>query len=70
MFGGGTTWTLTRDTVLGLDFTGVYFYDGQGFLVHRELGIDRVADLDGAQPRYGHYRRIPLRRLLELRVIF
>ena len=28
-----TTWTLTRDTALGLDFTGVNYYDGQGFMV-------------------------------------
>ena len=30
---GNATWTLIRDTALGLDFTGVYYYDGQSFLV-------------------------------------
>ena len=30
-----TTWTLTREASLGLQFTGVTFYDGQGFLVRR-----------------------------------
>jgi general L-amino acid transport system substrate-binding protein len=34
-----TTWTLTRDTTLGLDFVGVTFYDGQGFMVPTELGV-------------------------------
>ncbi len=34
-----TTWTTTRDTTLGLNFTGVNFYDGQGFMVSRDLGI-------------------------------
>ena len=48
MFAGGSTWTYTRDASLGLDFAGVYFYDGQGFLVHRALGINRIGDLDGA----------------------
>lgn len=43
-----TTWTLTRDTVLGLDFTGVAYYDGQSFMVRRDLGISSVRDLDGA----------------------
>lgn len=45
---GGATWSFTRDTVLGLDFSNVYYYGGQGFLVHRDLGVSRVADLDGA----------------------
>ena len=35
-----TTWTLTRDTTLGLTFAGVNFYDGQAFLVQKKLGID------------------------------
>jgi general L-amino acid transport system substrate-binding protein len=33
-----TTWTITRDTSLGLNFVGVNYYDGQGFMVHRDLG--------------------------------
>ncbi|MCZ6548249.1 MAG: transporter substrate-binding domain-containing protein, partial [Deltaproteobacteria bacterium] len=28
-----TTWTFVRDNALGLDFTGIVFYDGQGFMV-------------------------------------
>jgi general L-amino acid transport system substrate-binding protein len=42
------TWTLTRDASLGLLFAGVYFYDGQGFMVPSELGIKNVKELDGA----------------------
>ena len=43
-----TTWTLTRDTSLGLDFAGVTYYDGQGFLVSKKLGVKNAAELDGA----------------------
>lgn len=43
-----TTWTATRDNSLGLDFTGVAFYDGQGFMLSKELGIDSLEQLDGA----------------------
>ncbi|GEN26377.1 amino acid ABC transporter substrate-binding protein [Halovibrio variabilis] len=43
-----TTWTTTRDTTLGLNFTGVTFYDGQGFMVARDLGISSADELDGA----------------------
>ena len=43
-----TTWTTTRDTTLGLNFTGVNFYDGQGFMVSRDLGITSADELDGA----------------------
>tara|TARA_R100001039_G_scaffold29049_1_gene20492 strand:- start:317 stop:1282 length:966 start_codon:yes stop_codon:yes gene_type:complete len=43
-----TTWTTTRDTTLGLNFTGVNFYDGQGFMVARDLGITGADELDGA----------------------
>ena len=39
MLVGNATWTLTRDTALGLDFTGVYYYDGQSFLVPKKLGV-------------------------------
>ncbi len=44
----GTTWTLTRDTSLGLNFTGVNYYDGQGFLVSKKLGVKSALELDGA----------------------
>ncbi|MFY0992787.1 amino acid ABC transporter substrate-binding protein [Halomonas sp. C05BenzN] len=43
-----TTWTTTRDTTLGLNFTGVTFYDGIGFLVNRDLGLSSALELDGA----------------------
>ena len=42
------TWTLTRDASLGLLYAGVYFYDGQGFLVPRSLGVKSARELDGA----------------------
>lgn len=43
-----TTWTMGRDTQLG-DFPGVVnYFDGQGFLVRKSLGIDTALDLDGA----------------------
>lgn len=44
----GTTWTLTRDSSLGLNFTGVNYYDGQGFLVSKKLGVKSALELDGA----------------------
>ncbi|WP_259779367.1 amino acid ABC transporter substrate-binding protein [Aestuariispira ectoiniformans] len=43
-----TTVTLSRDSSLGLNFTGVMFYDGQSFLVRKELGISSAKELDGA----------------------
>ena len=43
-----TTWTTTRDTQLGLDFTTVTFYDGQGFLVRKDSGIKSAKELNGA----------------------
>lgn len=42
-----TTWTLSRDASLGLHFTGVMFYDGQSFLVRKDLGVKSVKELDG-----------------------
>ncbi|MBV9054921.1 MAG: amino acid ABC transporter substrate-binding protein [Hyphomicrobiales bacterium] len=42
------TWTLTRDASLGLLYAGVYFYDGQGFLVPASLGVKNARELDGA----------------------
>lgn len=44
-----TTWTLTRDASLGLHFAGVTFYDGQGFMVPAELGVQSALELDGAE---------------------
>lgn len=43
-----TTWTLTRDASLGLNFAGVNYYDGQGFLVNKDIGVDDATQLDGA----------------------
>ena len=43
-----TTWTLHRDTALGLNFVGVNYYDGQGFMVKKELGLKSATELDGA----------------------
>ena len=43
-----TTWTQSRDTANGLNFTAVNFYDGQGFLVRRSASVQRAAQLDGA----------------------
>src|ERR1700681_3076572 len=43
-----TTWTLSRDTSLGLNFTGVNYYDGQGFLVRKSLKLNSALELNGA----------------------
>ena len=43
-----TTITLTRDTALGLDFTAVTYYDGQGFMVNKKLGVKSAKELNGA----------------------
>lgn len=43
-----TTWTLQRDTSLGLDFVAVSFYDGQGFMVKKSLGVKSAKELNGA----------------------
>lgn len=48
MLSRNTTWTHTRDTSLGLNFTGVNYYDGQGFMVQKELGVTSALELDGA----------------------
>lgn len=43
-----TTWTLVRDTSLGLDFVGINYYDGQGFMVRGDLGVKSAKELSGA----------------------
>lgn len=48
MLSRNTTWTETRDTSLGLNFAGVNFYDGQGFMVKKSLGVNSLSELDGA----------------------
>lgn len=42
-----TTWTFSRDVNLGFEFTGINFFDGQGFLIHSSLGISSAKELDG-----------------------
>ncbi|WP_121627481.1 amino acid ABC transporter substrate-binding protein [Poseidonibacter antarcticus] len=48
MLSRSTTWTNTRDTSLGLNFAGVNYYDGQGFLISTKIGVDSALELDGA----------------------
>ncbi len=43
-----TTWTLSRDTALGANFTGVTYYDGQGFLVKKSLKVNSALELSSA----------------------
>ena len=43
-----TTWTLSRDTSLGANFTGVTYYDGQGFLVKKSLKVNSALELNSA----------------------
>ncbi len=43
-----TTWTMSRDADLKFEFVGVNYYDGQGFMVPKALGISSAKDLDGA----------------------
>jgi len=43
-----TTWSLERDAAQGIDFAGVLFYDGQGFMVSKKLGVKSAKELDGA----------------------
>ena len=43
-----TTWTSSRDTSLGLNFVGVNYYDGQGFLVRKALKVNSALELNGA----------------------
>ena len=48
MLARNTTWTFSRDVDLKFEFTGVNYYDGQGFMVPKELGVSSAKDLDGA----------------------
>ncbi len=48
MLSRNTTWTLVRDTALGLNFAGVNYYDGQGFMVRKDLGVNSAKELAGA----------------------
>ncbi len=48
MLARNTTWTFTRDVDLKFEFVGVNYYDGQGFMVPKSLGVTSAKDLDGA----------------------
>lgn len=48
MLARNTTWTFSRDTDLKLDFVGVNYYDGQGFMVPTALEVTSAKELDGA----------------------
>ncbi|MGR3519521.1 MAG: amino acid ABC transporter substrate-binding protein [Roseovarius sp.] len=48
MLARNTTWTFSRDTDLKFDFVGVNYYDGQGFMVPKSLGVTSAKELDGA----------------------
>ena len=48
MLARNTTWTMSRDTALGMSFTGVNYYAGQGFMVRKSLGVDSALQLSGA----------------------
>ncbi|QBK30933.1 amino acid ABC transporter substrate-binding protein [Roseitalea porphyridii] len=43
-----TTWTMSRDTQLGLNFAGVNYYDGQGFMIRTDMNINSALELSGA----------------------
>jgi len=48
MLARNTTWTFSRDTDLAFEFVGINYYDGQGFIAPRELGVSSALELDGA----------------------
>ncbi len=48
MLARNTTWTFSRDVNLGFEFLGVNYYDGQGFMVRKDLGVNSAKELDGA----------------------
>lgn len=48
MLARNTTWTMSRDTAMGLTFAGVNYYDGQGFMVPRALGLTSALELSDA----------------------
>ena len=48
MLARNTTWTFSRDVDLKFEFVGINYYDGQGFMVPKELGVSSAKELDGA----------------------
>ena len=43
-----TTWTMSRDAGMGINFVGTAYYDGQGFMIRKDLNVDSALKLDGA----------------------
>ena len=60
-----TTWTLSRDTSLGLNFAGINYYDGQGFMVKKTMKVNSALELSGATALHAdrHHHRAQPRRL-------
>jgi general L-amino acid transport system substrate-binding protein len=48
MLARNTTWTFSRDVNLGFEFVGVNYYDGQGFMIRKDMGIGSAHELEGA----------------------
>ena len=48
MLSRNTTWTISRDTSVGMDFAPVTFYDGQGIMVRKDENVTRLEDMGGA----------------------
>lgn len=48
MISRNTTWTLTRDREWAVTFGPTTYYDGQGFMVRKSLGVEKLEDLNGA----------------------
>jgi general L-amino acid transport system substrate-binding protein len=48
MLARNTTWTMSRDSALGLSFAGINYFDGQGFMVKKSLGVTSAKELNGA----------------------
>jgi general L-amino acid transport system substrate-binding protein len=48
LLSNNTTDTLQRDTALGLNFAPVVFYDGQGFMAPKKLGVKSAKELNGS----------------------
>jgi len=48
MLARNTTWTFSRDVDLKFEFVGINYYDGQGFMIPRDLGVSSATELDGA----------------------
>jgi general L-amino acid transport system substrate-binding protein len=43
-----TTWTMSRDSAMGLSFVGIMYVDGQGLMVPKKLGVKSAKELNGA----------------------